>query len=140
VTFRDSNGEASRRRSILLIAAVSLALIVVAVLAVAVYDLGGLRTRAVNNVSEGYSDVVFRNMRENCIKGANDSVRKSGGDPSVPEVAHKLAGYCDCFVAGARTEFKVAEIADLEKDPDRIASNPRVKAIIDRCLAQYIKS
>jgi hypothetical protein len=140
VTFRDSNGEASRRRSILLIAAVSLALIVVAVLAVAVYDLGGLRTRAVNNVSEGYSDVVFRNMRENCIKGANDSVRKSGGDPSVPEVAHKLADYCDCFVAGARTEFKVAEIADLEKDPDRIASNPRVKAIIDRCLAQYIKS
>ena len=140
MTFRDSNGEASRRRSILLIAAVSLALIVVAVLAVAVYDLGGLRTRAVNNVSEGYSDVVFRNMRENCIKGANDSVRKSGGDPSVPEVAHKLADYCDCFVAGARTEFKVAEIADLEKDPDRIASNPRVKAIIDRCLAQYIKS
>jgi hypothetical protein len=140
VAPRDSNEEAPQRRGILLAAGVSLLLLVVAVVLVAVYDVGGLRTRAVNNASEGYSDVVFRNMRENCIDGANDSVRKSGGDPTAPDVAHKLAGYCDCFVAGARAEFKVAEIADLEKDPDRIASNPRVKAIIDRCLAQYIRS
>ena len=140
MTFRDSDVETSRRRSILLIAALSVALIVVAVVVVAVYDVGGMRTRAVNNVSEGYSDVVFRNMRENCIKGANESVRKSGGDPNAPDIAPKLAGYCDCFVAGARAEFKIAEIADLEKDPDRIASNPRVEAIIDRCLAQYTRS
>jgi len=124
----------------LLVAGASLLLLIIAVALAVVYDVGGLRTRAVSNVSEAYGDVVFRNMHENCIKGANDTVRKSGGDPSAPDIAHKLTGYCDCFVADARAQFTIAEIAELEKDPDRIASNPKVKAIIDRCVAQHIRS
>jgi len=134
----ESNGEAAQRRRILLIFFGSLALVVVGFVFVVVYDVGGLRSRAFNNVAGAYSDVVFRNMRENCISSANDTVRKSGGDPNAPDVARKLTGYCDCFVADARAQFTVAEIADLEKDPGAIASNPKVKAIIDQCVAQYI--
>ena len=137
---RETDEEASHRRHILLAVGASLLLLVICVALVVVYDVGGLRTRAVSNVTGAYGDVVFRNMRENCIKGANDSVRKSGGDPSAPDVSRKLAGYCDCFVADARAQFTITEIADLEKDPDRIAGNPKVKAIIDRCVAQHIQS
>ena len=137
---RETDEEASRQRRILLAAGASLLLLVIAVVLVAVYDVGGLRTRAVNNVTGAYGDVVFRNMRENCIKGANESVRKAGGDPEAPDMAPRLAGYCDCFVAGARAQFTITEIAELEKDPDRIAGNTKVKAIIDRCLAQYTRS
>ena len=136
----ESNEEAGQRRRILLTVGASLVVLVVGFVLVVVYDVGGLRSRAVNNVSEAYGDAVFRNMRETCIKSANDTVRQSGGNPDAPDVAHKLTGYCDCFVTDARAQFTVAEIAELEKDPNGIAGNPKVKAIIDRCVAQYIKS
>jgi hypothetical protein len=136
----ESNEEAAQRRRILLTVGASLAVLVIGFVLALVYDVGGLRSRAVNNVSEAYSDVVFRNMRETCIKSANDTVRQSGGNPDAPDVTRKLTGYCDCFVTDARTQFTVAEIAELEKDPNGIAGNPKVKAIIDRCVAQYIKS
>jgi hypothetical protein len=121
----------------LLLVGASLAVLVVAVVLVAVYDVGGLRTRAVDNVSEAYGDVVFRTMHDHCIKSANDSVRESGGDPNAPDIAAQVASYCECLAAEMRAEFKVTEIAELEKDdPGQIASNAKVKAIIDRCLAR----
>ena len=134
----ESNGEAAQRRRILLVVLGSLTVVVIGLGLVVLYDVGGLRSGAINSASGAYSDIVFRNMRENCITSANDTVRKSGGDPNAPDVARKLTGYCDCFVTDARAQFTVAEIADLEKDPGAIASNPKVKAIIDQCVAQYI--
>jgi len=140
VTPRETDEEASHRRRILAAAGASLLLLIIGAALVIVYDVGGLHTRVVSNASTAYGDVVFRNMRENCIKGANDSVRKSGGDPSAPDIARNLTGYCDCFVADARAQFTITEIAELEKDPDGIANDPKVKAIIDRCVAKYIRS
>jgi hypothetical protein len=137
VTPNDSSVETSQRRRILLAAGASLLLVVVGVGLVIAYDVGGLRTRAVNTVSGAYGDVVFSNMHEHCISSASDTIRKSGADPDAADVKGKIVGYCDCVVADVRVQFTLSEIADLEKDPARIAGDPRMKAIIQRCVAKF---
>jgi len=133
----DSSAETSQRRRVLLVAGASLLLVVVGVGLVIAYDIGGLRTRAVNRVSGAYGDVVFKNMHEQCISSASETIRKSGADPDAADVNGKIVGYCDCVVADVRAQFTLAEIADLEKDPARIADDPRMKAIIESCVAKF---
>jgi hypothetical protein len=136
MTPDDRSAETPQRRRILLAAGASLLAIVVVGVLVVVYDVGGLRTRAVDRVGEVYGDAVHSNMHANCISSANDTIRKSGGDPNAAEIKGRITGYCDCVVADVRAEFTLSEIADLEKDPDQIASHPKMKAIIDRCVAK----
>ena len=136
MTPDDPSAETSQRRRILLIAGASLlAILVCGVLAIA-YDVGGLRTQAINRVSEVYGGAVYSNMHEHCISSANGTVRTSGADPNAADVHSRITGYCDCVVADVRVQFTLSEISDLEKDPERIASNPKMKAIIERCVAK----
>jgi hypothetical protein len=137
VTPDDSTAETSQRRRILLVAGAALLVVVIGVGLVIAYDVGGLRTRAVNRASEADGDVVFKNMHEHCISGASDTIRKSGADPDAADVKGKIVGYCDCIVADVRAQFTLSEIADLEKDPGQIASDPRMNAIIQRCVAKF---
>lgn len=136
MTLDDKSAETSQRRRILLGAAASLLAIVVAGVLVIAYDVGGLRTGAVNQVGEVYGEAIYGNMHEHCISSANDTIRKSGVDPNAADVHGRVAGYCDCVVADVRVQFTLSEISDLEKDPGQIASNPKMKAIIDRCVAK----
>ena len=136
MTPDDPSAEISQRRRILLIAGASLLLIVVCGVLVIAYDVGGLRTQAINRVSEVYGDAVYSNMHEHCISSANGTVRTSGADPNAADVHSRITGYCDCVVADVRVQFTLSEISDLEKDPERIASNPKMKAIIERCAAK----
>jgi len=130
------SAETSQRRRILLVAGASLLAILVCGVLVIAYDVGGLRTRAINRVNEVYGDAVYSNMHEHCISSANDTVRTSGADPNAADVHGRITGYCDCVVADVRVQFTLSEISDLEKDPERIAGNPKMKAIIDRCVAK----
>jgi hypothetical protein len=137
VTQDDPSGEASQRRHILLVAGASVLVIAIGIALAIAYDVGGLRTRAVDQVGEVYSDAVFRNMHDHCISSANDTIRKSGGDPAAADVRGRITGYCDCIVAEVRSQFTISEIADLEKEPARITENPKMKAIIQRCVAKF---
>ena len=132
----DKSAETSQRRRILLVTGASLLAIVVVGVLVIAYDVGGLRTRAVDRVGEVYGDAVYSNMHEHCISSANDTLRKSGADPNAADVHGRVVGYCDCVVADVRAQFTLTEISDLEKDSERIAGNPKMKAIIDRCVAK----
>ena len=136
VTPDDRNAETSQRRRILLTAGVSLLTIVIGGVLVIAYDVGGLRTRAVNQVGEVYGDAVYSNMHEHCISSANDTIRKSGADPNAADVRGRIVGYCDCVVGDVRVQFTLSEISDLERDPGQVASDPKMKAIIDRCVAK----
>ena len=133
----DSSAETSQRRRILLVAGAALLLVVVGLGLAIAYDVGGMRTRAVKTASEAYGDVVFQNMHDHCISSAGDTIRRSGADPDAADVKGKIVGYCDCIVADVRAQFTLSEIADLEKDPGQIASDPKMKAIIDRCVAKF---
>jgi hypothetical protein len=132
----DSSAETSQQRRILLVAGASLLLVVIGVGLVIAYDVGGVRTRAVNTASEAYGEVVFKNMHDHCISSASDTIRKSGADPDA-DVKGRIVGYCDCIVADVRAQFTLSEIADLEKDPEQIARDSRMKAIIERCVAKF---
>jgi hypothetical protein len=136
VTPDDRSADTSQRRRILLVAGAALLAIVIGGVLVVAYDVGGFRTRAVDRVGEVNGDAVYSNMHEHCISSANDSMRQSGADPDAADVKGRVVGYCDCVVANVRAQFTLSAIADLEKDPARIASNPKMKAIVDRCVAK----
>ena len=137
MTQNGLNGDAAQRRRILLVAGASFAALVIGAVVVVAYDVGGLRTSAVNQVGEVYGDAVYRNMHDKCVSSANDTIRKSGADPDAADMHGKITGYCDCVVAEVRVRFTLSEIADLEKDPARISENPKMKALIERCVAKF---
>ena len=137
MTQDDPSGGTSQRRVILLVASASLAVIVIGIALAIGYDVGGLRTQAAGQVSEVYGDAVFTNMHDHCITSADDTVRRSGGDPDAADVHGRITAYCDCVVADVRSQFTLSEIADLEKDPARIAENPKMKAVIQSCVAKF---
>ena len=116
---------------------VSLLLVVIAIALVVAYDVGNLRSQAIDKVGAAYADDIYGTMRDSCVKEAGDSVRQSGGDASSADMQRRIAGYCDCVVTDVRAQFTISQVGELEKDPSRMASDPRMAAIVDRCWAQF---
>ena len=134
---RDSGDNASHRRRILATVGVSLLLVVIAFVLVVAYDIGNLRSRAIDNVGAAYADDVYGTMRDSCVKEAGNTIRQSSADADSVDMQAKIAGYCDCVVKDVRAQFTISELADIEQNPSRMASDPRMTAIVDRCANQF---
>src|SRR5262249_46533151 len=109
VTQDGPNEEASRRQRTLLLAGAALAGGGIGAVLVIADDVGGVRTRAVNQVTSAYGDAVYKNMHDHCISSANDTIRRSGADPDAADVHGRITGYCDCVVAEVRAQFTLSE-------------------------------